>query len=173
MAQTSTDFVQYEACAARILPIAQQGEPVLQARALPVEQVHDPAVQQLIDDLQATMLAANGVGIAAPQVFVSQRIVIIASRPNPRYPDAPLMDAVAMINPEIIWRSDTVCSGEEGCLSVPGERAPVERAERVRVRYLTRNGAAQEAEYAGFVARIIQHECDHLDGILFTDYLQR
>lgn len=152
-----------------ILPIAQQGESILQQRAEPVSLPLTPAIHTLIGQMHATLLAANGVGIAAPQVFVPLRIIIVASRPNPRYPDAPLMEPVAMINPDIIWQSAETCSGEEGCLSVPGVRSPVTRASRLRIRYLNLTGEAVEAEYEGFVARIVQHECDHLDGVLFVE----
>lgn len=131
-----------------------------------------PATQTLIQDMHHTLLAVNGVGIAAPQVFQSLRIIIVASRPNPRYPDAPLMKPIAMINPEIIWYSNETCLGEEGCLSVKDTRAQVERAERLTVRYLSQQGEAVEAEYSGFVARIIQHEVDHLDGILFVERVE-
>ena len=156
----------------RLLPIAQQGEIILQQAAHAVVDVHAPAIQTLIDDMLATLLAANGVGIAAPQVFVPLRIIIVASRPNPRYPDAPLMQPLAMLNPEICWQSTDTYSGWEGCLSVPDARAPVNRANRLEVRYLTREGERMEADYAGFVARIIQHECDHLDGILFPERVE-
>ncbi|WML89926.1 peptide deformylase [Thiothrix lacustris] len=152
-----------------ILRIAQQGEPILAQRAANVTNLHDATIQNLIDDMQATLLAANGVGIAAPQVFISLRIIIIASRPKPRYPDAPLMEPLAMINPEICWQSPDTCTGWEGCLSVPDARAPVSRSNHLRVRYLTRKGEIIETEYVGFVARIIQHECDHLDGVLFPE----
>lgn len=157
---------------ARLLPIAQQGESILKQTAQAVVDVHAPAIQTLIDDMLATLLAANGVGIAAPQVFVPLRIIIVASRPNPRYPDAPLMQPLAMLNPEICWQSTETCAGWEGCLSVPDARAPVNRANHLRVRYLTRNGATVEADHTGFVARIIQHECDHLDGILFPERVE-
>lgn len=155
-----------------ILPVAERGEPILQQRAQEVADLHDPAIQTLIDDMLVTMLAANGVGIAAPQVFVSQRIIIVASRPNLRYPDAPLMEPVVMLNPQILWQSEETCTGWEGCLSVPDARAPVPRANSLRLRYLTRNGESVEAEYEGFIARIIQHECDHLDGILFPERVE-
>lgn len=154
---------------AQILSIAQQGEAVLAQIAQAVSNPLHPKIQALIRNMQATMLAANGVGIAAPQVFQSLRIIIVASRPNPRYPDAPLMEAVAMINPEIIWQSKETCLGEEGCLSVQGTRAQVARAECLTVHYLNHQGEAVEAEYSGFVARIIQHEVDHLNGILFVE----
>jgi peptide deformylase len=152
-----------------ILPIAERGAAILQQRAEPVTDVHDPALQTLMDDMHATMLAANGVGIAAPQVFAPLRVIIVASRPNPRYPDAPLMEALVMVNPEIAWQSAEQDWAEEGCLSVPNQRSQVLRAERLRVRYVNRKGECVTAEFAGFPARIIQHECDHLDGILFPD----
>ncbi len=155
-----------------ILTVAERGEPILQQRALEVADVHDPTIQTLIDAMLATMLAANGIGIAAPQVFASSRIIIVASHPNIRYPDAPLMEPVVMVNPQILWLSDETITGMEGCLSVPGLRSPVQRAARLRVRYLTRLGEMLEADYAGFIARIIQHECDHLDGILFVDRVE-
>lgn len=149
-----------------ILPIAKRGEPILQQRAHAVSNVHDPAIQQLIDNMLATMLVANGVGIAAPQVFSPLRIIIVASRPNQRYPDAPLMEPLALINPEILWRSAKTSLYDEGCLSVPDTRVPMERAEQLQVRYLTRDGQAVETRYHGFIARIIQHEYDHIEGIL-------
>jgi peptide deformylase len=154
---------------ALILPIATRGEPILKQRAQVVADIHAPAIQELIDAMHATMLAANGIGIAAPQVFASLRIIIVASRPNPRYPDAPVMEPVAMLNPQILWLSEDTCTSEEGCLSVPELRAPVTRASRLQVRYQTRDGISVESEYEGFIARIIQHECDHLDGILFPE----
>ncbi|MDD5393875.1 MAG: peptide deformylase [Thiothrix sp.] len=155
-----------------LLPIASRGEPILQQRAQEVADPHDPDIQTLIDAMLATMLAANGIGIAAPQVFVSIRIIIVASRPNPRYPDAPLMEPVAMLNPEILWQSADMVTDWEGCLSVPDARSPVPRAAELRVRYLTRYGETVEANYEGFVARIIQHECDHLDGVLFVERVE-
>src|SRR5690606_20589185 len=88
---------------------------------------------QLASAMHATMLERNGVGIAAPQVYISKRVIIVASRSIPRYPDAPEMDAVVMINPEILEFSQTTCLGEEGCLSVPNERGKVERAQAIKV----------------------------------------
>lgn len=119
--------------------------------------------------MQATMLDRNGVGIAAPQVYISKRVIIVASRANPRYPDAPEMDAITMVNPEIIQKSTQVVLGEEGCLSVPNERGQVERAEQITVEYFTLNGVKIRQNFSGFPARIIQHEVDHLDGILFVE----
>ncbi|SEA69374.1 peptide deformylase [Thiothrix caldifontis] len=156
----------------RTLAIATHDAPILHQRAQEVGDIQVHAIQTLLDEMLTTMQAANGVGIAAPQVFVPLRIIIVASQPNKRYPDAPFMEPIAMINPEILWQSDTTCSGWEGCLSVPDTRAQVKRAERLRIRYWTRTGEQVEAEYSGFVARIIQHECDHLDGILFPERLE-
>lgn len=154
---------------AQILPIAQRGAAILAQQAQVVSDPFQLEIQTLIRDMQATMLAANGVGIAAPQVFQSLRIIIVASRPNPRYPEAPLMEPVVMINPEILWQSNETCLGEEGCLSVQDTRAQVARAERLSVRYLNQQGETVEVEYDGFVARIIQHEVDHLNGVLFVE----
>lgn len=152
--------------------IAQLGQPVLRevARAIPDPQAH--AVQALIDDMLATMTEANGVGIAAPQVFESLAIFIVAPRPNPRYPHAPLMEPTAMINPEILWRSDDTEKGWEGCLSIPGLRGLIPRHRRLGVRYLDRQGTLREEEYADFTARVFQHEFDHIQGILFIDRIE-
>lgn len=156
-----------------ILPVAQRGDTVLSLHAAPVAETEFGSewLQQLAAALHATMLERNGVGIAAPQVYVSKRMIIVASRPNPRYPDAPEMDAVVMVNPEILSFSDTTLWGEEGCLSVPNERGEVARAEYIRVRYQTLSGEAVETAFSGFPARIVQHEVDHLNGVLFVDRL--
>jgi peptide deformylase len=152
-----------------ILEIAEMGNPVLRERASEVEDVHDPGVQSFIDDLIATGLSANGVGIAAPQVGASKRIFIISSRPNVRYPNAPVMEPTAVINPEIISYSDETVKDWEGCLSIPGIRGLVPRSKSVRVRYVSRDGHVQESEFTDFIARIFQHEYDHLNGVLFLD----
>lgn len=154
---------------AQILSIAQQGESVLTKLAQVVSDPLAPDVQMLIRNMHATLLAANGVGIAAPQVFQSLRIIIVASRPNPRYPDAPLMEPITMINPEITWQSSETRLGEEGCLSVQNTRVQVARAECLTMRYINQQGETVEAEYSGFVARIIQHEVDHLNGVSFVE----
>lgn len=156
-----------------ILPVAQRGEQILALKATAVadSELGSDWLNQLSLAMHATMNERNGVGIAAPQVYVSKRIIIVASRPNLRYPNAPEMPAVVMINPEIIAKSDLQILGEEGCLSVPDQRGQVARAESVTVRYLTLQGQAVEVSYSGFPARIVQHEVDHLDGILFVERL--
>jgi len=154
-----------------VLPVAKRGEDILKLIAAPVSanELNSNCLYQLADAMHATMLERNGVGIAAPQVYISKRVIIVASRPNPRYPDAPEMEAVAMVNPEILEFSNEVCLGEEGCLSVPDERGQVERAEMVKVKYLTLQGEMVETVFHGFPARIVQHEVDHLNGILFVE----
>jgi peptide deformylase len=152
--------------------IAQLGQPVLRRMAGKIADPGDPELQALIEDLLVTVTDANGVGIAAPQVFESLSLFIVASRPNPRYPKAPLMEPSAIINPEILWRSDEKESGWEGCLSIPGLRGLVPRHRRIGVRYLTRHGDLREDELADFPARVFQHECDHLQGVVFVDRLE-
>jgi len=157
---------------AESLQIAQLGNPVLRQQAQIVDNIRDNRLQQLIDQLIASVLAANGVGIAAPQVSESYRLFIVASRPNPRYPDAPLMEPTAMINPRIIAHSPEVIQGWEGCLSVPGIRGLVSRYQAVEVEYTSRDGQLHRQELTDFVARIFQHEHDHLDGIVFLDRVE-
>jgi peptide deformylase len=152
--------------------IAQLGQPVLREPARPVADPDDPAVQSLIDDLLATVAEVNGVGIAAPQVFEPLTLFIVASRPNPRYPEAPAMVPTAMINPELLWSSSEMEKGWEGCLSIPGLRGMVPRHRRIGVRYLTRTGELREEEYDGFLARIFQHEFDHIRGLVFVDRVE-
>lgn len=158
---------------ATVLPIAQRGEAILKLQAAPVPQseFNSEWLFQLAAAMQTTMLERHGVGIAAPQVYISKRIIIVASRPNPRYPDAPEMDAVVMVNPEILELSPNTCLGEEGCLSVPNERGEVERAYSIRVRYQSLYGEVIETAFEGFPARIVQHEVDHLNGVLFVERL--
>jgi peptide deformylase len=132
----------------------------------------DPAVQALIDDMLVTVTDANGVGIAAPQVYEPLSLFIVASRPNSRYPHAPEMEPTAMINPEILWLSDEKENGWEGCLSIPGLRGLIPRHRRIGVRYLTRAGKVQEEEFEDFLARVFQHEFDHVQGMVFIDRVE-
>ena len=157
---------------ARVLEIAQLGDPVIRERAVEVADLADPQLQALIDDLLATVADENGMGIAAPQVSVSKRIIILSSKPNSRYPYAPAMDPTAMINPKIEWASSDLEKDWEGCLTVPGIRGLVPRHRKVRVQYQARQGAVVETAYEGFLARIFQHEIDHLDGLVFLDRVE-
>ncbi|MBD2254428.1 peptide deformylase [Nostoc parmelioides] len=155
-----------------LLPIIQLGNPTLRQKAAWVENIHDATIQQLIDDLIATVAKANGVGIASPQVAQSYRLFIVASRPNPRYPHAPEMEPTAMINPKIVGNSTDIVKGWEGCLSVPGIRGLVPRYQAIEVEYTDRYGNLQKQTLTDFVARIFQHEFDHLDGVLFIDRVE-
>ncbi len=157
---------------AEILEIIQLGDPLLRAKAEVVENIQDWRIQKLIDDLITTVNQANGVGIAAPQVAASDRLFIVASRPNPRYPNAPEMEPTPMINPKILASSTEIVNGWEGCLSIPGIRGLVPRSQAIEVEYTDRNGKLQKQEFTDFVARIFQHEYDHLDGIVFLDRLK-
>lgn len=153
--------------------IAQLGNPVLRTVAEPIYDVHADWVQSLIDDLLLTLRESQGVGIAAPQVSMPHRLLIVASHPNTRYPEAPQMDPTPMINPRIIEASGHVVKDWEGCLSVPGIRGLVPRSDHITVAYTDRQGALQEQTLTGFVARIFQHEFDHLDGKVFLDHVER
>jgi peptide deformylase len=154
------------------LQVIQLGNPILRQKSLWVENIHDPNIQSLIDDLMATVAQANGVGIAAPQVEESYRLFIVASRPNSRYPNAPEMQPTVMINPSIIAYSSEIVKGWEGCLSVPGIRGLVPRYERIEVEFADRNGYIKKQEFTGFIARIFQHEYDHLQGMVFLDRVE-
>ncbi len=152
--------------------IAQLGQPVLRHVAEKIADPGDPAIQRLIDDLLATVVEADGVGIAAPQVFEPLSLFIVAPRPNPRYPHAPEITPIVMINPVIIHASAEMEKGWEGCLSIPGLRGLVPRHLRIHVRYLTRFGEMREEEFSGFPARVFQHEFDHVQGMVFIDRVE-
>ena len=157
---------------AHTLEIAQLGASVIRERAAEVTDIYDPQLQGFIDDLFATVADANGMGIAAPQVSESKRIIILSPRPNARYPYAPTMEPTAMINPEMVWPSSEMEKDWEGCLTVPGIRGLVPRHQTIRVRYRARDGVLIETEYEGFLARVFQHEVDHLDGLVFLDRVE-
>ncbi|MGF1872565.1 peptide deformylase [Photobacterium indicum] len=151
------------------LEIIQLGNPLLRvpAEALLTTQIN--VTLPLLASLEQIMLSHQGVGIAAPQVGESLRVFIVASRPNDRYPHAPLMEPTIMINPELLWHSDLMEKDWEGCLSIPGIRAKVNRYTHIRVSYLNVLGDVIETEFTDFIARIFQHELDHLNGIVFLD----
>ena len=140
---------------------------ILRQQSLPVEKV-DGELQKLIDDMLETMYAAPGIGLAAIQVGVPKRIIVldIASKDEPKNP-------MCFINPEIIERSKNNSTYEEGCLSVPGQFAEIDRPEKCHIRYLDYNGEKKEMKAQGMLATCIQHEMDHLEGILFIDYLSK
>ena len=152
--------------------IAQLGHPVLRTPASRVEHPGSVEVRNLIDDMLTTLREADGVGIAAPQVYEPLALFIVASRPSPRYPDAPTMEPEVVINPEILERSEDMIKGWEGCLSIPGIRGDVPRHRHIRVRYQTAGSRQIERVFTDFVARVFQHEDDHLRGIVFLDRLE-
>jgi peptide deformylase len=154
------------------LPISQVGAEVLRHQAQAVELPLSAEILQLAQDMIETATASNGVGIAAPQVAQSLQLFILASRPSPRYPQAPTMEPTAIINPVILDRSPEMVRGWEGCLSVPGVRGVVERSQWIEVEYIDLQGKIQRQRFQDFVARIFQHELDHLQGLLFTDLVQ-
>jgi peptide deformylase len=147
--------------------------PILRRKARAVDNPNTAALQQLIDDMIATMREAPGVGLAAPQVAVSQRIAVIeyAEKPDGAPDDAepPEPKLYVIVNPEIVGRSEELVEGSEGCLSLPGYAGSVMRSEAVTVKALNRKGRPIKIKARGWLARIFQHEIDHLDGILFID----
>ncbi len=151
------------------LTIHQLGNPALREVAQPIANVHDREIQQLIDEMLLTLKESKGVGLAAPQVGRSLQLIIVASHPNERYPNAPQMEATAMINPKIISYCPETEKGWEGCLSVPMIRGLVPRYREIEVEYLDRQGDRQVVKLTDFVARIFQHEYDHLEGKVFLD----
>lgn len=151
--------------------VAQLGHPVLRQKAKVVKDISGKEIQQLIDDLILTVMDVDGVGIAAPQVYDSHRVFIMASHPNPRYPYAPEMPPTAIINPKIESHSQETEKDWEGCLSIPGVRALVPRWQKIKVSYYTREGIKVSTVYESFLARVFQHELDHLDGLVFFDRL--
>ncbi|HEY1720502.1 MAG TPA: peptide deformylase [Magnetospirillaceae bacterium] len=147
------------------LPILVAPDPRLKVKAKPVTAV-DASVRQLMDDMLETMYVAPGIGLAAPQVGVLSRVIVVDAAKDDA-PKAPY----ALANPELVWVSDEDNTYEEGCLSVPEHYADVTRPARIRVRYLDRDNKRQELEADGLLATVIQHEMDHLEGILFIDHL--
>jgi peptide deformylase len=143
------------------------GDPRLLERARPVEAFGTPELDALLQDMQDTMRALDGAGLAAPQIGVGLRVVIFGFESSPRYPDAEPVPYTVLINPELAPLGDEEETGWEGCLSVPGLRGVVPRHARVRYRGFDATGQAIEREADGFHARVVQHECDHLIGRLY------
>lgn len=150
-----------------LLPIITAPDPRLKVVCEPVETVTDE-VRKLMDDMLETMYAAPGIGLAAPQVGVTRRIVVIDTAREDEEP-APMR----LVNPEVVWASEETKVYDEGCLSVPEHYSEVERPDRVRLRYLDTDNRQVEVEVDGLTAVCVQHEIDHLDGILFVDHISR
>ncbi len=147
------------------LPILVAPDPRLKAKAENVDKV-DAEIRQLMDDMLETMHAANGIGLAAPQVGVSKRVLVMDTAAEDEEPNP-----IRMANPEIVWASEEELSHEEGCLSLPEQFAEVVRPKAVRVRYLDHENEVRELDADELMAVCVQHEMDHLDGTLFVDHL--
>ncbi|GHF15914.1 peptide deformylase [Kordiimonas sediminis] len=149
------------------LDIINVPDPLLKTISEPVAQVDDD-LRRLMDNMAETMYAAPGIGLAAIQVAVPKRLLVMDTEGDG---DAPKTQF--LINPEIVWESETYNVYNEGCLSIPEHYAEVERPETVRVRYLDYDGVLQEQEMTGLMATCVQHEIDHLNGVVFIDYLSK
>jgi len=147
--------------------VLRMGHPVLREKAKPVEAFGTPQLRALFEDMKETMAAKNGAGLAAPQIGVSQRIVIFGVDHNPRYPDAEEVPFTVLVNPKLVMLTREVEEDWEGCLSVPGMRGVVPRYTKLRYTGFDIEGNPIERVAEGFHARVVQHECDHLDGILY------
>ena len=147
--------------------VLRMGHPVLRERAKPVEKFGTPELRALVEDMKETMAAKNGAGLAAPQIGVGQRVVIFGVTKNPRYPDAEEVPFTVLVNPKLTMLTREVEEDWEGCLSVPGMRGVVPRYTKLRYAGTDEDGNPIERVAEGFHARVVQHECDHLDGILY------
>ncbi|MBC3916030.1 peptide deformylase [Undibacterium sp. CY18W] len=150
-----------------IHPILKMGDARLLRVADQVTEFDTPELHQLIRDMFETMVAANGAGLAAPQIGINLQLVIFGFKTNPRYPDAPVVPETVLINPVLTPLSDATDDAWEGCLSVPGMRGLVPRWSALRYEGFDQFGKVISREVDGFHARVVQHECDHLNGILY------
>jgi peptide deformylase len=150
-----------------IRDVLRMGDPRLLARSVEVDRFGTPELGALLEDMRDTMRAQNGAGLAAPQIGVGLRVVIFGMARNPRYPDAEPVPYTELLNPVLTPIGDDIEEGWEGCLSVPGFRGVVPRWARLRYRGFDPQGNHIDREVADFHARVVQHECDHLDGILY------
>ena len=157
-----------------ILKVARLGHPVLRepAQPLSVEEIRSPDTQRFIDDMIETMREYDGAGLAANQVHTLKQIAVIEVQANPRYPDAPEIPLTVVINPVVIALTEEMEEGWEGCLSVPDMRGRVPRYVAVRLSYHDREGRPQGVIAKDFFARVIQHETDHLNGIVYLDRMR-
>ena len=147
--------------------VLRMGHPVLREKSKPVDKTGTAELRQLIADMKETMAAMNGAGLAAPQIGVSQRVVIFGVETNPRYPDAEPVPFTVLVNPKLTFLTREVDQDWEGCLSVPGMRGVVPRYTQLRYTGTDEEGNPIDRVATGFHARVVQHEVDHLDGILY------
>jgi peptide deformylase len=155
-----------------IAEIVQLGSEVLRLKAVLVTDIESSEIKQLINTLQDTLASTQGVGIAAPQINESKQVIIIASRPSARYPHAPLMEPTVMINPTFEALSESIEKDWEGCLSIPAIRALVPRYKEIKISYTDITGKKINTQLEGFVARVFQHEFDHLEGKVYLDRVE-
>jgi peptide deformylase len=150
-----------------IREVLKMGDPRLLAVAAPIAEFGTPELEGLLTDMRDTMQSLNGAGLAAPQIGVGLRVVIFGFEHNPRYPDADMVPFTVLINPTLTPLGDTLDEGWEGCLSVPGMRGLVPRYRNLRYTGADALGAPIDRTVSDFHARVVQHEVDHLDGILY------
>lgn len=150
-----------------IKSVLRMGDPILYQQATPIEEFKTGELDQLITDMLDTMQPLNGAGLAAPQIGVSRRVVIFGVEHNPRYPDAEEVPHTVLINPIIEPQSDEMEDDWEGCLSIPGMNGVVPRYKKIRYRGYDQLGNEIDRIVENFHARVVQHECDHLDGVLY------
>jgi peptide deformylase len=155
-----------------IREIAQLGANILRKKAAVVKDIDSIEIRQIIEAMQSTLATTQGVGLAAPQISESKRIIIVASRPTPRYPSAPQMEPTIMFNPSFQALSNDKEKDWEGCLSIPGIRALVPRYKAIMIHYSDQQGQLVELKLNGFVARVFQHEYDHLEGKVYLDRVE-
>lgn len=149
--------------------IAKLGEKILRLKAKKVKDIKNDETQKIVSIMLETLKKSNGVGLAAPQISISKQIMIISSKPNDRYPNAPIMKDLVLINPKIIKTSKKKNKDWEGCLSIPGIRAKVARYNKIKVKYKTLENKKKTIVFKDFIARIFQHEYDHLIGLAYID----
>ncbi len=150
-----------------IRPVLRMGDARLLETAVPVVKFDAPELRALLVDMQDTMQALDGAGLAAPQIGIGLQVVIFGIEDNPRYPDAETVPYTVLINPTLAALDEEIEEGWEGCLSVPGMRGLVPRYKRLRYQGFDQDGTALDRTVSGFHARVVQHECDHLLGILY------
>jgi len=155
-----------------VRPVLRMGEPLLLQKASPITEFNTPELHTLIQDMRDTMAALSGAGLAAPQIGVSLRLVIFGGFDSPRYPDAASIPDTVLINPVLTPLDNEKDEAWEGCLSVPGMRGLVPRYTGLRYTGFDAMGNAIDRTVQGFHARVVQHECDHLDGILYPMRIQ-
>ena len=148
-----------------VLPIILAPDPILKTKAMPVQTV-DSEISQLMEDMLETMYLAPGIGLAATQVGVLKKVVVIDISKRDQ-----LNDPICMANPEIVWSSEEKVTREEGCLSLPEQYGEITRPDQIKLRYIDENNEKVVREASGLLATCIQHELDHLEGVLFIDYL--